>query len=126
MQVRRIINTILAASVIALSSCYYDNREELYPKQGCDTMNVSFAAFVKPKIDAQCKACHSGGSPSGGVLLTTHAEIQAEAKSGRLYGVLAWIPPYTGPKQMPPGGPKWSDCDLKKLKSWINKGAPNN
>jgi len=126
MQVHQIIKIIGISGLFFLSSCYTDNKEELYPNQGCDTTNVTFTAFVKPKIDAQCKACHSGGSPSGGVLLTTHAEIQAVAKTGQLYGVLSWIAPYTGSKQMPPGGPKWSECDLKKLKSWINKGAPNN
>lgn len=112
--------------VMLLGSCYYDNREELYPGQGCDTADVKFSAFIKPMIDAKCVGCHSGSAPSGGVKLTTHAEIQAAAKSGQLYGVLAWVAPYTGSKQMPPGGPKWPECDINKVKSWINKGAPNN
>ena len=116
----------LLVPVLWLGSCYYDNKEELYPGQGCDTTAVKYSTYVKPMIDAKCVGCHSGGSPSGGVLLTTHAQVQAAAKSGQLYGVLSWTPPYTGSKQMPPGGPKWSDCDLKKIKSWINQGAPNN
>ena len=41
-----IIVVILMASA---SSCYYDNKEELYPGQAtCDTLNVSFAKDIKP------------------------------------------------------------------------------
>jgi uncharacterized membrane protein len=109
------------------SSCYYDNKEDLYPGQAiCDTINVSFAKDIKPLIDAQCVGCHNTQSPTATVALSTHAEIQAYAKSGQLYGVLSWLAPYTGSKQMPPSGPKWSNCNLSKLKSWIDKGAPNN
>lgn len=119
-----IIVVILMACV---SSCYYDNKEELYPGQAtCDTVNVSFAKDIKPLIDAQCVGCHNTQSPTDSVALSTHAEILIYAKSGQLFGVLSWIPPYTGSKQMPPNGAKWSDCNLSKLNSWIKKGAPNN
>ncbi len=115
---------IIAATI---SSCYYDNKEELYPGQTtCDTVNVSFSKDIKPLIDAQCVGCHNTQSPTAGISLSTHPEIQVYAKSGQLYGVLSWITPFTGSKQMPPSGPKWSNCNLSKLKSWIDKGAPNN
>lgn len=122
----KLIKTLVIITAIT-SSCYYDNKEELYPGQTkCDTTNVSFAKDIKPQIDAQCIGCHNTQSPTAGVSLSTHAEIQVYAKSGQLHGVLAWIAPYTGSKQMPPNGPKWSNCNLSKLKSWIDKGAPNN
>ena len=117
----------LVIIVAIASSCYYDNKEDLYPGQAtCDTVNVSFSKDIKPLIDAQCVGCHNTQSPTAGISLSTHPEIQVYAKSGQLYGVLSWIAPYTGSKQMPPSGPKWSNCNLSKLKSWIDKGAPNN
>ena len=113
--------------MLSASSCYYDNNEELYPGQTtCDTVNVSFAKDIKPLIDAQCTGCHNTQSATAGIALSTHAEILVYAKSGQLLGVLSWIAPYTGSKQMPPSGPKWNDCNLSKLNSWIKKGAPNN
>jgi uncharacterized membrane protein len=122
----KLTKSLVIITIIA-SSCYYDNKEELYPGQTtCDTANVSFSKDIKPLIDAQCSGCHNTQSPTAGVSLSTHAEIQAYAKSGQLYGVLSWLAPYTGSKQMPPSGPKWSNCNLSKLKSWIDKGAPNN
>lgn len=111
--------------VVLLGSCYYDNREELYPGQGCDTANVKYSTFIKPMMDAKCVGCHNDGNPSGGVKLNTYAGVQAVALSGQLYGVLTGIPPYAS-VMMPPGGPKWPECDINKVKSWINKGAPNN
>ena len=129
MQAQRMTNftKTLLIIVIFISSCYYDNQQDLYPGQAtCDTVNVSFAKEIKPLIDAQCTGCHNTQSPTAGISLSTHAEILAYAKSGQLYGVLSWVAPFTGSKQMPPGGPKWSNCNLSKLKSWIDKGAPNN
>jgi uncharacterized membrane protein len=122
----KIFYTTIILTLIT-SSCYYDNKEDLYPGQAtCDTVNVSFAKDIKPLIDAQCVGCHNTQSPTAGISLSTHAEIQVYANSGQLFGVLSWTPPYTGTKQMPPSGPKWNNCNLSKLNSWIKKGAPNN
>lgn len=112
---------------LAFSACYFDNKQDLYPGQTtCDTVNVGFAKNIKPLIDAQCVGCHNTGSPTAGISLSTHAEIEKYAKSGQLYGVLAQIAPFTQAQFMPPNGPKWNNCNLAKLKSWIDKGAPNN
>lgn len=124
MQGHRIIKFIIAVALSALfTGCYYDNKTELYPDLGCDTAVVSYAKFVKPIIDRDCKACHSGASPIGVVPLNDYTQISASAKSGKLYGSVSWA---AGFKSMPQGGSKWNECDLIKLKSWINKGAPNN
>jgi hypothetical protein len=118
---------VLVIITAITSSCYYDNKEELYPGQtNCDTVNVSFSKDIKPLIDAQCVGCHNTQSPTDTVSLSTHTEIVKYCNSGQLYGVLAQIPPYKRSQFMPPNGPKWSNCNLSKLKSWIDKGAPNN
>lgn len=123
MPVRPTIKLLLVFLFLASATgCYYDNKTELYPNI-CDTGTVSFATFVKPAIERDCKVCHSGTNPIGVVPLNNHAEIAASAASGKLYGSLSWS---VGFQAMPQGGNKWTECDLTKIKKWIDAGAPNN
>lgn len=118
------IRTIFTLLVVTfISGCYYDNKSELYPSTACDTINIGFSNFVKPLINKDCIACHGGSSPIGVVPLNDHTEIAASAKTGKLYGSVSHA---SGFKAMPQGGNKWSDCDLKKIKIWIDNGTPNN
>lgn len=90
---------------------------------GCDTENVSFSSFVKPLIESHCQGCHSGNAPSGGIDMTTHANIQVYANNGKLYGA---IDHQAGFEAMPQGGAKLDDCSIDKIKSWIDAGALDN
>ena len=90
---------------------------------GCDTENVSFSTFVKPLLETHCNGCHSGSAPSGGIDLTTHANVQVYANNGKLYGT---IDHQSGFEAMPQGGAKLDDCTIDKVKSWIDAGAPDN
>lgn len=90
---------------------------------GCDVSNVTFSNAVMPIINLKCKGCHSGTSPSGGINLTTHAGVKAVAESGQLYGAISWQSGYT---HMPFNGPKLPDCEILKVKTWIDAGMPNN
>lgn len=90
---------------------------------GCDTENVSFSDFVKPVLESHCTGCHSGSSPSGGVALTTHAEVAVYANNGELYGAIAHL---SGFAPMPQGAAQLDDCAIDKIKGWIDDGAPDN
>lgn len=90
---------------------------------GCDTLNVSYAATLKPVIETHCKGCHSGANPSGGIDLSTYDGVKVVALDGRLYGAVSWAPSF---KPMPQGGNKLPDCTVSKFKSWIDAGAPEN
>jgi hypothetical protein len=120
---------LIILSLVALSACYYDNEEELYPGgTDCDTTNVTYTASVLPVIESNCKGCHSGSSPSGGILLTDYATISAagniaEGQYGSLYGVISHYP---GNSPMPKNGTQLPDCTIKKIKAWIDQGTPNN
>ena len=89
---------------------------------GCDTLNVSFSAFVKPAL-AGCLACHNATTANGGIRLDTYSGIKAVAVNGRLYGSISWSQGYI---PMPTGGIKLDDCRIKKIKSWIDVGSPEN
>lgn len=126
MQVHKIIKLILLIVAIgaSASSCYYDNEQELYPSISvCDTTNITFSNFVKPMVDQQCKSCHGATSPSGGLSLIDYTTIKASVASGKFYNSVTWA---SGISPMPQGGNKWTNCDLLKLKNWIDKGAQNN
>lgn len=89
----------------------------------CDTFNVTYNLSVKPIIQNNCQGCHSGSAPSGGINLSTHAGLQAVALNGKLYGAVNHASGYS---PMPKNGNKLQQCDIRKIKLWVDAGAPNN
>jgi hypothetical protein len=89
----------------------------------CNTTDVSYSGFVAPLLTTYCVGCHSGGAPSGNIVLNSHAGIQTVALNGRLQGAITWAAGY---QQMPRGSGKLSSCNIDKIISWINDGAQNN
>jgi hypothetical protein len=70
---------------LGLSSCYYDNEEELYPAViTCDTISVSYSSSVAPILTSSCNGCHSSASPSGGVVLDSYSQASVYALNGKL------------------------------------------
>ena len=88
----------------------------------CDTTQIAFKSNIQPILDAQCKGCHSGTSPSGKIALTTYAEIKKYVDSGSLLGSILHAKGYAA---MPQGG-KMAACEIAKVRNWIRKGALNN
>lgn len=116
--------TLLAGSA-ALSSCYYDNEEYLYPPSGqqttCDTISPTYNATIAPIFASNCNGCHSSASPSGNIATDNFASL-----STNISKVSLAINHLSGASAMPPGGIKLSDCDLAKIRQWRNLGMPNN
>lgn len=122
---KKIYLSILSVSTICfLNSCYYDNFKELRPEaalpsstSGCDTVNaISYSSQIAPILSSACLGCHDGNSAHD---MTTYAPVNADALAGTLYNDVN-----TG--AMPQGGTKLSDCDIAKIKKWVDAGAPNN
>jgi hypothetical protein len=122
-----ILPCLLVMSVIvALNSCYYDVESELYPSTGsCDTTNITYSTTIKNILqNGSCLSCHSGTGASGGnIVLDNYNSVKTMAQSGRLYGAIAHSAGY---QPMPQGGGKLTNCDISKVKTWINSGIPNN
>lgn len=89
----------------------------------CDTTNVTWTNTIRPIIQAKCQGCHQGGSPGGGVDLSNYAGVSGAAFSGELVGTIDHLPGFSA---MPKNSPKLPDCDIAKIKIWVNAGAPNN
>jgi mono/diheme cytochrome c family protein len=120
---------IFAIMLIGLSSCYYDNKEELYPASAnCETDNMSYANDVWPVINASCVGCHGGAAPAGDIPLENYTDVAAAAainpgNYGSLYGAISHA---SGNSPMPKGSNKLSDCTVTKIKAWIDQGAQDN
>lgn len=92
-------------------------------ESGCDTTNVKFSTHIKPLIQNNCQGCHSGAAPGGGINLATYAGVKAIADNGKFFGSISHL---TGYKAMPQNGNKLTDCQITKVKIWINQGSPEN
>lgn len=116
----------LFASISIIQGCYYDKAELVYPinTNTCDTIGMTYTTHVQPIIQNYCYSCHAGTAPSGGgIVLDSYAGVKNFAAGG---GSLIDRITSTDPSvQMPRGGPKLSDCDISKIKAWVNAGTPN-
>ena len=113
------------------SSCYYDSEEFLYGTVSCDTTaQVIYTLDIVPLLEANCYTCHNNANASvsgGDISLEGYANVllsivPGDAGASKLYNSVAWTP---GVSQMPKGGAQLSDCDVLKIKKWINDGAVN-
>lgn len=110
----------------SLSSCYYDNAEDLLGANACDTSAVSFASDIVPIIQGSCYVCHSAGSyvsSGGGILVEGYDAISALATSGLLTAVVDWE---AGASAMPKSSPQLPSCDRALIRNWVTQGALNN
>ena len=101
----------------------------------CPTANneeVSYVNDIKPIIESNCSysPCHSS-PPMDSTLVydfTTYDGLKVAI--GSVYNRI--IRPVDDPLHMPKGlpgdsvNPKMADCDIAKLKIWIQNGAPEN
>lgn len=89
----------------------------------CDTTNVTFSGQIFPLIQNSCLGCHSGASPSGGLLLTNHSQIASASISGNLMGSIRHENGYS---PMPKNGAQLNECTITQFEKWIENGTPNN
>jgi Cytochrome C oxidase, cbb3-type, subunit III len=123
--------TIVTFVTILIVSCSKDNEEDVaqnYPDSTnggstCDTVNIKYTSGVVPILQANCYSCHGNGLSEGGVTLDNYNALRTRANNGTLIGVITHA---AGFPQMPKGGAKLSDCNINKIRSWINNGALNN
>jgi hypothetical protein len=116
---------VIAGSIVLAIGCSKTSEDKLTSPDppSCDTANMTYSADIKPILQANCYSCHSSGSAEGGVTLNTYEGVKNVAEDGDLIGTITHSPDYP---PMPQGGAKLSDCDINKIKAWINSGASNN
>ncbi len=122
------ITTLIVSSVALffLSSCNYNNFKELNPTKTtnstCDTAGVmSYSAQIVPILNANCITCHDGSTATN---LVGHAATTNAYPLGDFYAAVAHLG--GGVQTMPKNASKLPECDIAKIKKWIDAGAPNN
>ncbi len=115
---------LLAALSMIPGGCYYDNEEDLYPDAGgCDTVNITYEAAIAPIMASSCNTCHSGAAASAGIRTDSYSELSVIAGNGRLWGAVSHAQGYS---PMPKDQSMLSDCNLTKIRIWIDTGLPEN
>ncbi len=122
-------NTTYALGFVFLlvnSSCYYDNKEDLYQyiiDEECTATEATFITDIVPIITDNCNRCHRNGREDGNVNLEGYNRVLPYAQNGQLLGTMDHAAGYS---IMPPSGPKVSFCDIEKVKLWLDAGALDN
>lgn len=115
---------IMVIIVLLQSGCKYDKQELLNPvSSACDTAIVTYSGSINPILTVNCISCHSGSNAPFNIKLDVYADVNAQALNGNLLGAITHA---SGFPPMPEDGSKLSDCNIDKIKNWINAGAPNN
>ena len=109
--------------ILILAGCKKENMGQEV-NAPCPTNNVTYSATISGIINTNCLGCHGYGSPpSGGFSLNSYSGVKAKVDDGRLFGAVSHMQGYV---PMPDGAAKLSQCDINKIKAWIDAGAPNN
>ena len=112
--------------VLAISSCYYDNKEDLYQysqTETCVIATVNYSNDIVQIMAADCYSCHSNTDQQGNINLEGYDNVKRYVDDGSLLGSIE----HTGGFSiMPPSGAKIPKCDIEKVRVWINNGALNN
>jgi hypothetical protein len=104
-------------------SCSKKNEQELGVGAVCDTNNMSYSADIIPILESICFSCHGNGLSENGINFDTYSGVKAVADNGKLVGAISHAAGFVA---MPQSAPKLSDCNINKIKSWVNAGAANN
>jgi len=89
----------------------------------CLSSNMSYVSDIMPILQNHCMGCHQGTSAPAELNFQNFSNLQAAALNGRIKGA---INHQTGFSAMPKNGNKLNDCQIDKISSWIDAGAPNN
>ena len=112
-----------AANIAAIQKWINQGAKNSQCVAACDSSVFNFSASILPTMNTFCKGCHNPASLGGGIDLSSYNGIKMVAVSGKLAGSINHSPGYI---QMPQGGNKLPDCQLKQIEKWIAGGALNN
>lgn len=105
------------------NGCYYDVEEDFVMPGDCMTENVTYRSDILNIVSNRCYKCHAAALNLGNVTLEGYDRIKIYVQSGRLLGA---IRRESGFSPMPQNEAMLPECDIMKIETWINNGAPNN
>ena len=124
---RRLVVGAATALLSVAASCTYSHGDDNSTPTPCDTspQSVTYAGVISPIFDAHCRECHASNVASvlgGGNDFGNYQTIKRYPAAS----ILKSIEHAPGYNAMPKGRPKLSDCDILRIKAWMDAGEPNN
>jgi hypothetical protein len=117
---KTIFPLIIIALLICAGSCKNYNEVDLFP--ACDTVNVTYSEDMSAIFSANCMPCHNITNYSlSGITLNVLDSARIPARNGLLLKAVTHDPSVV---PMPRGGGKLSDCDIGRIRRWIELGEP--
>jgi hypothetical protein len=114
---------LIVVAGLALSHCAYESEEELFPRVECETTSVSYSEDILTILENNCYICHASHVRLGGIVLEGYDNLKKLVDSGFFIGAVTRMPGFS---PMPKGQPQLPDCQIEKIKSWVENGALNN
>ncbi|MEP1096093.1 MAG: hypothetical protein ABJG78_13345 [Cyclobacteriaceae bacterium] len=119
---------VIIILLLALSGCYYDNTEDLYPTLSninCTSGQVSFSSQVLPLMNQSCNTagCHNSIDRAAQIVLDNYTDLLVSANDGSLVSSMRFEPGFS---PMPQGAAKLDDCSIQLVADWIVQGTLNN
>ncbi len=119
---------LLFSVFVMLPSCGDDDEPTTTT---CDTTDVSYANDIAPIISSNCAGtdCHTGSSPLSGKPFNDYAGVKAQVDAQRLVGSIKHLQGFLPMPRKDDGSADATmlkDCEINKIESWVNAGAPNN
>lgn len=109
--------------VVSMMACYYDVEEDFRKASSCDTESVTYSTDILNILTNRCYKCHAASLNLGNVTLEGYEKLMIYVNSGRLLGA---IKRQSGYEPMPQNEAMLPACDILKIETWVNNGAPNN
>jgi hypothetical protein len=116
------------ALVLGLAAgCTYTHGDPAEVVTPCDTspQTVTYAGVISPIFDRHCRECHATAQANikgGGNDFGNYQAIH-RYPANALLGTVQHAPGYDA---MPKGRAKIPECDILRIKAWIDAGEPNN
>ena len=121
---KNISGIFIGSLVLMTGACTYNNEEDLYPIDTCDTVNVTYSATIAPIIMQNCFDCHGGGNVQiSGISLEGYSNLKTIVEANRLVGAIRHEPGFSF---MPKDRPSLPECEILKIEKWVSAGAPDN
>jgi hypothetical protein len=113
---KKISLVLVAITTLLWTSCTYD-------ADTCSTANTTYSGTITSIFTTNgCYSCH-GDIPSNGAPFSLVGYSNVVAQKSRLVGAISHA---NGFAPMPQGLPKLSECDINKVKAWMQAGTPDN
>lgn len=111
----------LGCCLLCTTGCTYDIETELNPI--CDTASMDYQKITAVLQEGTCLTCHSGANAEADLDFSTYTGISAylDNPSNQL---LDRITIGSTGDLMPPNGNRLSNCNVSKIRAWLNKNYP--